>query len=80
MDRETLLLLALGLLVVAALTVGVSGWMLFARDRRLAGPARHAPVPRHPEDHEEFLSARSSSTCGSGASVSRPPGSRSTPP
>jgi hypothetical protein len=34
MDRETLLLLALGLLVVAALTVGACGWTLFARDRR----------------------------------------------
>jgi hypothetical protein len=34
MDRETLLLLALGLLVTAALTVGACGWTLFARDRR----------------------------------------------
>jgi hypothetical protein len=41
MDRETLLLLALGMLVAAALVVGVSGWVLFARDRRLL-KAAHA--------------------------------------
>jgi len=49
MDRETLLLLALGLLVVAALTVGVSGWTLFARDRRTRG-AGHTPRAAHPGD------------------------------
>jgi hypothetical protein len=37
MDREAALLLALGMLVVASLTVGVSGWVLLIRDRR---PAR----------------------------------------
>ena len=50
MDRETLLLLALGLLVVAALTVGVSGWTLFARDRR-SHKATHTPGADHPGDH-----------------------------
>jgi hypothetical protein len=36
MDRESALLLALGMLVVASLTVGVTGWILLLRDRRLA--------------------------------------------
>jgi hypothetical protein len=35
MDRQTTLLLALGMLIAAALTVGVSGWVLFVRDRAL---------------------------------------------
>ena len=54
MDRETLLLLALGMLIVAALAVGISGWVLVTRDRRLAS-ASHAgpPVAAHPEAHEE---------------------------
>jgi hypothetical protein len=38
MDRETSLLIALGMLIAAALVVGVSGWILLARDRSL----RHA--------------------------------------
>jgi hypothetical protein len=42
MDREPLLLTALGMLVAAALTVGISGWVLFVRDRRLAHAASHA--------------------------------------
>ncbi|MDP9119332.1 MAG: hypothetical protein M3M93_03515 [Actinomycetota bacterium] len=37
MERETALLLALGMLIAASLTVGVSGWVLLIRDRR---PAR----------------------------------------
>jgi hypothetical protein len=49
MDRETLLLLALGLLVVAALTVGVSGWTLFLRDRR-SHKATHTPGAARPGD------------------------------
>jgi hypothetical protein len=52
MDRETLLLLALGLLVVAALAVGVSGWTLFARDRHSHKTA-HTPGAVHPGDHGE---------------------------
>ena len=40
MDRQTPLLLALGMLIAASLVVSVSGWVLFARDR-----ARHL---RHP--------------------------------
>jgi hypothetical protein len=35
MDRETSLLVALGMLIAAALVVGVSGWVLLARDRSL---------------------------------------------
>lgn len=55
MDRETLLLLAIVMLTVAALSVGVSGWVLLARDRRL----RHSLAPAtpgvagHPEVTEE---------------------------
>ena len=44
MDRETLLLVAIVMLTVAALTVGVSGWILFARDRRF----RHSLAPAAP--------------------------------
>jgi hypothetical protein len=35
MDRETALLVSVVMLSLAALTVGVSGWVLLARDRRL---------------------------------------------
>jgi hypothetical protein len=41
MDRQTTFLLALGMLIAAALAVGVSGWVLFVRDRALAR-ATHA--------------------------------------
>jgi hypothetical protein len=44
MDRETLLLVAIVMLSVAAFAVGVSGWILLARDRRLrraTAPASH---------------------------------------
>jgi hypothetical protein len=37
MDRESALLLALGMLIAASLVVGVSGWVLLLRERR---PAR----------------------------------------
>jgi hypothetical protein len=36
MDRESALLLALGMLIAASLAVGVSGWVLLLRDRRAA--------------------------------------------
>lgn len=39
MDRQATLLLALGLLISAAVFVSVSGWILFARDRRSGRPA-----------------------------------------
>ena len=44
MDRQSTFLLALGLLIAAALVVSVSGWVLFARDRR-AGRVGAAPLP-----------------------------------
>ncbi len=55
MDRETLLLLALGMLIAAALVVGVSGWVLLARDRHLAkaGHTAGGVAGPHPEAHEE---------------------------
>ena len=34
MDRQTAFLLALGLLILAAAAVSVTGWILFVRDRR----------------------------------------------
>jgi hypothetical protein len=47
MDRQTTFLLALGLLIAAAAFVSASGWILFARDRRIARVATTAP-----EHHE----------------------------
>lgn len=54
MDRQTTFLLALGLLIVAALSVGVSGWVLFARDHALVkagGP--QAAAPKSDANHRE---------------------------
>ncbi|MGH2540898.1 MAG: hypothetical protein ACRDGK_10280, partial [Actinomycetota bacterium] len=55
MDRETLLLVAIVMLTAAAFTVGVSGWILLARDRRsrLALPSPATGAARHPEVPEE---------------------------
>ena len=55
MDRQSLLLLAISMLIAAALAVGVSGWVLFARDRRLAeeAPATNGAGAADPEAHEE---------------------------
>jgi hypothetical protein len=56
MDRQTTFLLALGMLVAAALAVGVSGWVLFARDRALARVAGvggvGSAVVEDPHHHE----------------------------
>ncbi len=41
MDRETALLLALGMLIAASLAVGVSGWVILIRDRRPARADHH---------------------------------------
>jgi len=44
MDRETLLLVAIVMLSVAAFAVGASGWILLVRDRRIrraTAPASH---------------------------------------
>jgi hypothetical protein len=45
MDRQTTLLIALGLLIVAAAFVSVSGWILFVRDRRATRVSGAAPRP-----------------------------------
>jgi len=53
MDRESLLLIAIVMLAVAAFAVGVSGFLLLVRDRRLrhslapaaTGAAGHHEVP-----------------------------------
>jgi len=53
MDRQTTFLLALGMLVAAALAVGVSGWVLVARDRAFARLGRVSPgVGENPHHHE----------------------------
>ena len=54
MDRETPLLIAIIMLSLAALAVGVSGWVLLARDRRLRRDLAPAGVEAgHPEVPEE---------------------------
>lgn len=47
--REGPFLLALGMLSVASLVVGVSGWVLYVRDRRTT----RAGAVAHPEATEE---------------------------
>jgi len=47
MDRQSTLLLALGLLIAAAAFVSASGWILFVRDRRAGrvdAPSEHHEV------------------------------------
>lgn len=41
MDRETALLLALGMLIAASFVVGIGGWVLLLRERRLARAVHH---------------------------------------
>jgi hypothetical protein len=49
-DRQTAFLLALGLLILAAATVSVTGWILFVRDRRAGRPgAKGTPLPSSEE-------------------------------
>jgi hypothetical protein len=44
-DRQTAFLLALGLLILAAAIVSVTGWILFVRDRRAGRPdAKGVPL------------------------------------
>ena len=50
MDRQTTFLLALGMLIAAALTVGVSGWVLFARDRAFVSVG-HTPSASSEDSH-----------------------------
>jgi hypothetical protein len=51
MDRQTALLFALGLLIVAAAFVSVSGWILFVRDRREGRSSHSDPIPKVLEEH-----------------------------
>ena len=44
MDRQTAFLLALGLLILAAAIVSVTGWILFVRDRRASRAPRGAEL------------------------------------
>jgi hypothetical protein len=45
-DRQTAFLLALALLILAAATVSVTGWILFVRDRHAGrSDARETPLP-----------------------------------
>ena len=55
MDRQTTFLLALGMLIAAALSVGVSGWMLFARDRALARLGHAVSTGPQDSQHHEGL-------------------------
>jgi hypothetical protein len=49
-DRQTAFLLALGLLILAAATVSVTGWILFVRDRRSGrSDASETPLPSSDE-------------------------------
>ncbi|HET9672164.1 MAG TPA: hypothetical protein VFQ40_04875 [Actinomycetota bacterium] len=45
MDRESALLLALGMLIAASTAVGVSGWVLLIRGRRPARAIHHRADP-----------------------------------
>jgi hypothetical protein len=36
MDRETALLVALGMLIASSLAIGIGGWVILIRDRRPA--------------------------------------------
>ncbi len=51
MDRETALLVAVVMLSLAALAVGLSGWLLLARDRKIYRSASVAD-PAHEGHHE----------------------------
>jgi len=55
MDRQTTFLLALGMLIAAALTVGVSGWVLFVRDRGLVRLGHPASAGSQDSQHHEGL-------------------------
>ncbi len=52
MDRQTQLLVALGMLIAASLVVSVSGWVLFARDRALHRAAVHSTAGDADVHHE----------------------------
>ena len=51
MDRQTAFLLALGLLILAAAVVSVTGWILFVRDRRAERGAADGRAELEPSNH-----------------------------
>ncbi len=55
MDRQTTFLLALGMLIAAAFAVGVSGWVLLARDRAFVRLGRSASAGSQDSQHHEGL-------------------------
>ena len=55
MDRQTTLLLALGMLIAAALAVGVSGWVLFLRDKALVRIGHAPSATAEDSQHHEGL-------------------------
>ena len=55
MDRQTTFLLALGMLIAAALAVGVSGWVLLARDRALVRLGHPTSAGSNDSQHHEGL-------------------------
>jgi hypothetical protein len=61
MSRNDAILLALGMLVAAAAAVGVSGWILFARDHRLAKTGAGPLVPADGDAAEPHHEAREES-------------------
>lgn len=50
MDLDATFLLSLATLAAAAIAVGVSGWVLFLRDRRAATAATTGDDGHHAED------------------------------
>ncbi len=58
MDRQATLLLALGLLIVAAAFVSVSGWILFVRDRRGGRAAPAVSDATQADEPRRALAAR----------------------
>ncbi|MEP6972743.1 MAG: hypothetical protein ABI869_01210 [Actinomycetota bacterium] len=55
MDRQTTFLLALAMLIAAALAVGLSGWVLFVRDRALERLAPPVSSGSQDSQHHEGL-------------------------
>ena len=58
MDRETALLVALGMLIASSLAVGISGWMLLIRDRRPRVHSISTPTRPKGPDVLELLDLR----------------------
>jgi hypothetical protein len=54
MTRDATFLFALVMLATAALVVGVSGWVLFAREHRAAKPTAWPIADDHPRAPEDL--------------------------